>query len=73
MEDFEHQQQGCLDCHRVLEDDDQASGKMRGSFQTYSPPSVDRMWGIWGSYYNIPEAIFDLLKGVYNQGVIMLG
>ena len=21
------------------------------------------MWGIWGSYYNIPKAIFYLLKG----------
>ena len=30
---------------------------------TYSPPSVDRIWGIWGSYYNIPKAIFYLLKG----------
>ena len=33
---------------------------------TYGPPSVDIMWGIWGSYYNIPKAIFYLLKGDYN-------
>ena len=32
-------------------------------FRVYSPPSVDRMWGICGSYYNIPKAIFYLLKG----------
>ena len=24
---------------------------------------IDRIWGIWGSYYNIPKAIFYLLKG----------
>ena len=28
-----------------------------------SPPEVDRVWRIWGSYYNIPKAIFYLLKG----------
>ena len=26
---------------------------------------MDRIWGIWGSYYNIPKAIFYLLKGDY--------
>ena len=31
----------------------------------YSPPEVDRIWGIWGSYYNIPKARFYLLKGGY--------
>ena len=31
----------------------------------YSPPSVDRIWGIWGSYYNKPKAMFYLLKGDY--------
>ena len=33
-----------------------------------NPPSVDRIWGIWGSYYNIPEPIFYLLKrdGMYS-------
>ena len=31
----------------------------------YSPPQVDRIWGIMGSYYNIPKAIFYLLKGDY--------
>ena len=29
----------------------------------YSPPFVDRIWGIWESYYNIPNAIFYLLTG----------
>ena len=33
------------------------------TFETYSPPYVDRIWGIWGSYYNVPRAIFYLLKG----------
>ena len=33
----------------------------------YSPPSVDRLYGIWGSYYNIPAAIFYLLKGDYKR------
>ena len=31
----------------------------------YSPPEVDRIWGIWGSYSNIPKGIFYLLKGNY--------
>ena len=30
---------------------------------TCSPPSVDRIWGIWGSYYDMPRAIFYLLEG----------
>ena len=30
---------------------------------THSPPSVDRIGGIWGSYYSITKAIFYLLKG----------
>ena len=29
----------------------------------YSPPQVDRIWGTSGSYYNVPKAIFYLLKG----------
>ena len=29
----------------------------------YSAPQVDRIWGIWGSYYDIPKAIFYLLEG----------
>ena len=33
----------------------------------YSPPKADRIWGMWGSYYNIPEATFYLLKGEYNS------
>ena len=31
----------------------------------YSPPQVERIWGTWGSYYSIPNAIFYLLKGDY--------
>ena len=27
----------------------------------YSPPQVDRIWGLWRSCYNIPKAIFCLL------------
>ena len=27
---------------------------------------MDRIWGIWRSYSNIPEAIFYLLKGDYS-------
>ena len=27
----------------------------------YSPPDVDRIWGIWGSSYNIPKPVFYLL------------
>ena len=34
------------------------------------------MWGLWGSYYNIPKAIFYLLKGdyrVYGSGAKVWG
>ena len=31
----------------------------------FRAPQVDRIWGIWGSYYNIPNAVFYLLKGDY--------
>ena len=37
-----------------------------GSGEAYSPPQVDRIWAIWGSYCNIPKTIFYLLKGHYN-------
>ena len=30
----------------------------------YSPPYVDRIWGIWRSYFNIARAIFYLLEGL---------
>ena len=33
--------------------------------ELYGLPQIDRIWGIWGSYYNIPEGIFYLLKGDY--------
>ena len=33
--------------------------------RAYSPAQVDNIWAIWGSYYNIPKAIFYLLKGDY--------
>ena len=31
----------------------------------YNPPQVDRIWDIWGSYYNIPKVMFCLHKGEY--------
>ena len=36
-------------------------------FSVYRPPEVDRIWGIRGSYYHIPRAIFYLLKGGYRE------
>ena len=40
---------------------------------SYSPHEVDRIWGIWRSYYNVPKAIFCLLKGdclyIYQKGL----
>ena len=36
------------------------------NLKLYSPPKVDRIWGIWGSYYKLPKAIFYLLKGDYS-------
>ena len=35
--------------------------------EPYSPPQVDRIWGVWGSHYNIPKARLDLLKEDYNN------
>ena len=41
----------------------------------YSPLEVDRIWGSFGSYYSIPEAIlFYLLEGDYMlraQGLLL--
>ena len=34
-------------------------------WRVYSPPYVDRIWGIWGCFYKIPKAVFYLLKGDY--------
>ena len=31
-------------------------------FRIYDPAEVDRTWGIWGSYYNIPKAIWGTVK-----------
>ena len=39
---------------------------VRGIFQQYSPPEVDRIWGIWGPYYHIPKVISYLLTGDFN-------
>ena len=33
--------------------------------KVYSPPSVDRIWSTWGSYYNVAKALFYLLTGDY--------
>ena len=38
---------------------------MVGRGRYYSPPEVDRIWGIRGCSYNIPKAIFCLVKGNY--------
>ena len=35
----------------------------------YCPPLVDRLWGIWESRYDIPQATFCLLQGEYNHGI----
>ena len=49
---------------------------MKGS---YSPPKLDRIWGICGSYYNIhiyiytPKAIVYLLKGGYAAKLSVTG
>ena len=40
----------------------------RSIVSTFSPPFVDRIWGTWGSYYNIPKAIFHLLEGTIPFG-----
>ena len=32
-----------------------------------------RIWGVWGSCYNIPRAIFYLLKGTIGQQTILQG
>ena len=43
-------------------------GLYRGLYiDYYSPRYVDRIWVIWGAYYNTPKAIFYLLEGDYNM------
>ena len=37
--------------------------QVRLKFRGSSPPQVDGIWGLWGSYCNIPRAIFYPLKG----------
>ena len=40
-------------------------------FRASSPP-LDRLWGIWGSYCNMPKAVFYLLQGDYKDRVYRL-
>ena len=35
-------------------------------FGGYSSSEVDRRWGMWRSDYNMPKAVFYLLKGDYS-------
>ena len=37
-----------------------------------SPSEVDRISDIWGSYYNMPKAIFYLLKGDHKYSGVLL-
>ena len=48
-----------------------AVARKKGS-NPYSPPLVDRIWDISGSCYNMPKAIFYLLKADYNPIDFML-
>ena len=34
--------------------------------------AVSRIWGIWGSYSNLPKAIFHLLKGTMYGFLLVL-
>ena len=34
--------------------------------RTTGPPYANRIWGIWGSYNDVPQAMFYLLMGDYN-------
>ena len=43
--------------------------RVLGMGQVYSPPYADRILGVCGSCYNIPKAIFYLLRGDYNAQV----
>ena len=33
------------------------------------PPEVERIWGMWGTYSNIPKSMFYLLQGDYSLHV----
>ena len=33
------------------------------SLLSYNPAYVDRIWGLWGSHYNMPKAVFYVRKG----------
>ena len=41
-------------------------GLLQEDSLTHSLPEVDRIWGIWGPYCNIPKAIFY----IYLRGTI---
>ena len=53
----------------LYRDNEKENGNYYLGFRVYSPPQVDRIWGIWGSYYTIPQAIFYLLNGAYKTFV----
>ena len=36
-------------------DNGKENGNYYFGFRGYSPPEVDRIWGTWGSYYNIGQ------------------
>ena len=42
-----------------------------GVIRVIVPLLVDRIWVIWGSYFNIPKAIFYLLQGDYILRALM--
>ena len=51
-------------------------GFSKPSHAVYSPPYVDRIWCILGSYYDMPKARFYLLKGgcrVLGWGCVKIG
>ena len=42
---------------------DMSTCSLLENIQENSPPSADRIWGMWGCHYNLPKAIFYLVKG----------
>ena len=51
----------CGDCHRLdlISTSNSVPEPIEiANIPTSSPPEVDRIWGTWGSYSNIPKAIF---------------
>ena len=53
----------------VWEDSEQHVAVAQDVSVKYSPLGVDRTWGIWGLYYNVPKPYSLYLRGTISREV----